>query len=340
MPKERLSPYHPDRKEAKPKSHVALIFPGQGSQFVGMGKDLHDRYKSVKTIYQIADQVSGIPISRISFEGPEEKLNKTTNTQLAVLTHNEACRQIAIEQKHEGLLNPQYLAGHSLGYYNALIAGGAITFEQGVGIVKKRGDAVQLAGELKPGKQIAIFGLTEKEKRRLELKRIMQELGIEPSAENADNQLIIGVPNDSLEEFRKWQEANSIKTIILKTAGMFHTSAMKPALAIFFPEVDKLDIKDSRFDIVANSTGQFIRRNVDLKKEAKTQLIHPVRWNYSYKEMKKHGATFIEIGNTKGILINMDNEARQSPGQVKIIYLTPNGKRSGLVKFRSLQPQF
>lgn len=300
MPRETLSLYHPDRKEAKPKSETAWIYPGQGTQFVGMGLELHNVTEFASKTYKRSDRILGLPISQTSFYGPEDELDQTINAQPAIFIFNFICDALL---RRQGIVssNKKMVAGHSLGEYNALVAAGAMTFKQGLWLVGQRAEAMSKACQISPGGMIAV-PLRETDERL----DIMKSFGMQVSIVNSHEQTVLSGTQDNINRTMEWMEAEGIKGARLKVEGGFHSSLMKPAVEDFSKALANVNIKSAKIPIVANTTAALMQTPQEIRKELIDQLTHPVLWKDSLVLMTRNriGQT-IEIGE-KGILSNMN----------------------------------
>lgn len=276
---------------------LAAIFPGQGSQYIGMGKDLYTNYRLAREVFQEADEVLGFPLSKLIFEGPEEELNKTVNTQPAILTTSIACWRVLAQE--EGFI-PAAAAGHSLGEFSALVAVGALSFADAVALVRKRGQLMQEAAPLGTAGMAVILGL-ENEK-VVEVCREASSVGIvEPANFNCPGQVVISGLNPALEKAMELAKAAGAKRALpLAVSGPFHSSLMKPAGEGLALELAKITIKDPRVPVMANVTAEYIREKAVIQESLVKQVSSSVRWEESVRAMAASGITsFVEIGPGK-----------------------------------------
>ena len=331
MPKEVFSGYQPDRKEALFGSNTAWTYPGQGIQFVGMGKELAQVNKFAAETYRKADQVLQFPISQISFEGPEELLIQTVNTQPAIFVFNRICEQL-LKKQNPDLRNEKMVAGHSLGEYNALVAAGALRFSDALWLVGERGKAMKKACLKNPGGMIAL-GLRESDERLLEM---MDRFGLEKSIINEHEQTVLAGTREGLEEADKWRKEQGIKGTRLKVEGAFHSSLMEPAVEAFSKALSDVHIKPAKIPIVGNTTATLIRTPLEIRRELIDQLTHPVLWKDSLVLMTRNGiGQTIEIGD-KGILSSMN--LKVNGGKIEKIESLIKGAAIHFVVWR-LNPQ-
>ncbi len=274
-------------------SKTAYIFPGQASQNVGMGKDLYESFDLAKAYYEKADEILGIPISRISFEGPMEKLTETQVTQPAIFTLSV----ILYELLREAQVLPDMVAGHSLGEYSALVAAGAFTFEEGLRLVKVRSQAMQDAGEKYPGTMAAIIGL--KEAKVAEACTSASSEGIvQPANYNSPGQIAISGEVDAVRSaMEKAKEMGARRAIELVVSGAFHSPLMSEAKQVMRETLADLDFKTPTVPVYVNVSAKALDNSADLKQALIDQLDHPVLWIQSIENMIRDGAgQFYEVG--------------------------------------------
>lgn len=302
MSKESLLAHRPDQKEVLSllRSNTAWTFPGQGIQTVGMGRELAQVSNLAARTHRKADKILGFSISRISFEGPEELLNKTANAQPAIFVFNYVCERL-LGRQNPDLRNKKMVAGHSLGEYNALVAAGALSFKEALWLVGERGKAMSKACVVNPGGMVAL-PLRETDERLVEM---MERFGLEKSVINGHEQTVLAGPLKRLEEAAEWRQEKGIKGTNLIVEGAFHSSLMEPAVENFSKALDQVNIKHAKIPIVANTTATFIQNPKEIRLELLNQLTHPVLWKDSLVLMTRNGiGQTIEIGE-KGILSNM-----------------------------------
>ena len=251
----------------------AFVFPGQGAQKVGMVKDLYDAYPVVKQLFEEADDALGFSLTKLCFEGPDEELMKTYNTQPAILTASTACCRVLAQ---EGL-TPDIAAGHSLGEYSALVAAGALTFADAVRTVRLRGQFMQEAVPLGEGGMAAILGLAEDK-----IKDICAQISAVEEAAAA------------------MKEAGAKRAILLHVSAPFHSTLMEPAAKRLAEVLDDITISDAKIPVVANVNGQIETSAADIKSNLVKQAASPVLWIDCTKTMQAFGAeTFVEVGPGK-----------------------------------------
>jgi [acyl-carrier-protein] S-malonyltransferase len=276
---------------------IAFVFPGQGSQVVGMGQSLAEKHPNVKAVFENADKKLNVNLSKLIFEGPQEELTFTYNAQPALLTTSiavlEYFRQFGIEA--------DYVAGHSLGEYTALVAAGALTFEEGVYLVRKRGEFMESAVPNGEGTMAAVLGLDRD--RLAEVTNSVTEEGfsVQLANLNCPGQIVISGTTKGVElAGAKAKEAGAKRVLPLVVSGPFHSSLMKPAAGQLKEELDQIDMKDATIPVIANVTAEPISAATEIKEKLIEQLYSPVLWEDSVAKMLELGVdTFIEIGPGK-----------------------------------------
>jgi [acyl-carrier-protein] S-malonyltransferase len=275
----------------------AFVFPGQGAQKVGMVKDLYDAYPIVRELFEEADDSLGFSLTRLIFEGPDEELMKTANTQPAILTASTACCRVLAQ---EGL-TPDIAAGHSLGEYSALVAAGALTFADAVRTVRLRGQFMQEAVPLGAGGMAAILGLAEDK-----IKEICADISAQGGVVQAVNfncpgQIVIAGKIKSVEAAAEaMKEAGAKRAIMLHVSAPFHSSLMEPAAKRLAEVLDDIAISDAKIPVVANVNGKIETAAADIKTALVKQAASPVLWIDCTKTMQAFGAeAFVEVGPGK-----------------------------------------
>ncbi len=275
-------------------SKVAYIFPGQGSQYVGMGKDLFSEFPAAKEVFQRADATLGLPLSKICFEGPEEELKKTKNTQPAIFLHS-----LAVWKIHNSK-DAAMVAGHSLGEYSALVVAGALAFEDALKLVRLRGELMQKAGEENPGTMAAIVGLDAKVVGEV-CCTAWKEGVVQAANFNSPGQIVI---SGSVRGVRKGMEiakergAKLVKELVVN--GAFHSPLMQSAKDGLKVALDEVEIRDAKIPVYANVTAKPVQKASEIRTLLFEQVTSPVRWHETVVNMAADGATsFIEIGPGK-----------------------------------------
>jgi [acyl-carrier-protein] S-malonyltransferase len=290
---------------------VAFVFPGQGSQTVGMGLELAQKDEGVKAFFYEADTALGFSLSNLIFEGPQAELTLTTNTQPALLTTSMA---ILHYFQNKGI-TADYVAGHSLGEYTALVASGAISFRDAVAAVRKRGELMEEAVPNGEGAMAAVLGL-DREKLSEVTAEITDEGNVVQLANlNCPGQIVISGSQKGIELAGiKAKEAGAKRVLPLEVSGPFHSSLMKPAAEQFQSVIDEISVKEASIPVIANVNAKEMTLPEDIKKNLVQQLYSPVLWEDSVRAMIALGVdTFIEIGPGKvlsGLVKKIDRSVK------------------------------
>lgn len=273
---------------------IAYIFPGQGSQYPGMGKDLAARYPDAKAMFEKADAVLGVHLSRICFEGSEDDLKQTKNTQPAIFLHSMVVWNLLKPQ------NAAMTAGHSLGEYSALVAAGAISFEDALKIVRLRGELMQIAGEENPGTMAAVVGLDA-----AVVTEVCKEASaagiVQPANFNSPGQIVISGSIEGVRaamEAAKLRGAKLVKELVV--SGAFHSPLMVSAKFALKAALHETTIRDAAVPVYANVTAKPVQKADEIRALLVDQVTSPVRWEESVAAMAAAGAVkFSEIGPGK-----------------------------------------
>ena len=291
----------------------AYIFPGQGSQFPGMGKDLFDRFEMAKEMFHVSDEILGCDLSTILLKGSKEDLQQTRVTQPAIFLHS------IITAKVMGAdFQPDAVAGHSLGEFSALTAAGVIDFESGLKLVSKRAEAMQKACNLSKGTMAAILGMEDKK-----VDEICQQIsGVVVAANyNCPGQLVISGSIDAIESAcEDLKAAGAKRALILPVGGAFHSPLMEPARAELENAIDSTSFSDPLCPIYQNSPAIAVEDPIEIQKNLIAQLTAPVRWSQSINSMIESGITnFIEVGPGKvlqGLVRKISSEVSVSCAEI------------------------
>ncbi|MEW4283765.1 ACP S-malonyltransferase [Priestia koreensis] len=276
---------------------IAFVFPGQGSQAIGMGKAFFESYEQAKNIYQQADTALAFDLSGLIFEGNQEELTLTYNAQPALLTTSTAMLRVF----EESGISADYVAGHSLGEYSALVAANAMTFEDAVVAVRKRGQFMDEAVPAGKGTMAAVLGMEAS---------LLEEVTNEVTAEghpvqlaniNCPGQIVISGTVEGVEKASALaKEKGAKRAIPLVVSGPFHSSLMKPAAEKLNDTLQTLQLKDASIPVVSNVVAQPITSKEEIQQKLVEQLYSPVRWHESVETLIENGVdTFIEIGPGK-----------------------------------------
>ncbi len=276
------------------RPRVAYLFPGQGAQSVGMGRELFECSPAARAVFQEADDALGRSLTRVVFEGSEEELRRTVNAQPAIVTVSLACMKAMEEQLGvKAMPQPGLMAGHSLGEYTALAAAGVLDVGETVRLAQERGRLMQEACDLKPGTMAAIIGLDE-----MTVQEITRETGTYVSNVNTAEQIVISGEMMAVARALDMATARGARKVIpLSVAGAFHSALMEPARAGLVEALSGLQFRDPQIPIVANCSGRPLRTAEEVKQELISQVCGCVQWKQSIDYMIKRGVSdFVEIG--------------------------------------------
>jgi len=273
---------------------VALLFPGQGAQFVGMGRDVAERFPAAREVFEEADDVLGVALSRLAWEGPEDELTATHNAQPAILTHSIAVHRVVAAE----LGDVRFAAGHSLGEFSAYVAAGAISFADALRTVRRRGELMYGSGQSRPGTMAAVLGLEDEVVERVCREASSDSAVCVPANYNAPGQLVISgdvAAVDRAIELAK--EAGARRAIRLNVSGAFHSPLMEVAEAGLAAQLDTVALEAPRFAVVSNVDASAVTDAESARRLLVRQLTSPVRWTACMRTILDAGVTrFIEIG--------------------------------------------
>jgi [acyl-carrier-protein] S-malonyltransferase len=276
---------------------IAYVFPGQGSQKVGMGKDLYEIFDSVKAVFKEADEVLGVPLTKLCFEGPEEELRKTINAQPALVSMSYACYKAALSSVGDAVIPPSsFYAGHSLGEYTALIFSGVLDYPTTLKLARERGRLMFEAGQKTPGSMAAILGMEESG-----VNSICQETRTWLANINCPGQLVISGTKENIDKAIALAiSRGAAKAMALQVSGAFHSPLMQPAADSLSKVIEVSKFNNSKIPIVANTSALPLIESQEIKQELVSQVCTSVQWQKSVEYMIINGVTtFIEIGSGK-----------------------------------------
>jgi [acyl-carrier-protein] S-malonyltransferase len=291
----------------------AFIFPGQGAQFSGMGKDLYERFPMAQELFEQANDILGFSITDIMFEGSLEELKQTRVTQPAIFLHSVILSKVLGES-----FAPDMVAGHSLGEFSALVANQTLSFADGLKLVSKRADAMQQACEAVPGTMAAVLGLEDSI-----VESICKEIPgvVVPANYNCPGQLVISGEIEAINQAcEKLKEAGARRALVLPVGGAFHSPLMQPAREELADAIEKTTFSKPICPVYQNVTTTAVTDTEEIKKNLIAQLTAPVKWTQSVRQMIADGAMeFIEVGPGKvlqGLVRKVDNHTLTSSGEI------------------------
>ena len=291
----------------------SVIFPGQGSQLVGMGKEFYDKFDLVKNLFKQADENLNFSLSKIILEGPKEELDLTANTQPAIFLISYSIFNVIKSEFNIDLTRAKYFAGHSLGEYSALSCAGYLSFSDTLKILRIRGDAMQNSVPKGQGGMIAVLGSTVEIIEKI-LKDNEQKFLVQIANDNSEGQIVLSGKNEDLDKLILVLKEKLIKNIKLPVSAPFHCKLMHKATKIMTEELNKLNFKQSKNKLISNVTAEEIDNPEELKKLLIDQIENRVRWRESVIYMIKNNINhFIEIGPGKvlsGLVKRINREVK------------------------------
>ena len=291
----------------------SVIFPGQGSQMVGMGKEFYDKFDLVKNLFREADEILNFSLSKLILEGPKEKLNLTINTQPAIFLISYSIFNVVKNEFNINLNNAKYYAGHSLGEYSAMSCAGYLNFSDTLKILRIRGDAMQNAVPNGQGGMIAVLGSSIQIIEKI-LRDNNQKLEAQIANDNSDGQIVLSGKIKDLNSLILVLKENSIRNIKLPVSAPFHCNLMSNATKIMSKELNKLNFKNVENKLISNVTAELISSSSELKELLIKQIENRVRWRESVMNMIKNDVDhFIEIGPGKvlsGLIKRISGDVR------------------------------
>ena len=293
----------------------SVIFPGQGSQLVGMGKEFYDKFDLVKNLFKEADESLNYPLSKIILEGPKEELDLTANTQPAIFLISYAIFNVVKKEFNIDLNNAKYFAGHSLGEYSALSCGGYLSFSDTLKILRIRGDAMQNSVPKGEGGMVAVLGSTVEIIEEI-LKQNDQNFKAQIANDNSEGQIVLSGQIKDLDKLIVTLKEKNIKNIKLPVSAPFHCSLMSKATQVMSEEIQKLNFSQSKIKLISNVTAKEISNIDELKDLLIKQIENRVRWRESVLNMINNDVDhFIEIGPGKvlsGLVKRINKEVKIS----------------------------
>ena len=278
---------------------ISIIFPGQGSQLVGMGKDLFNKFDLVKKLFKEADDVLEFSLSKTILEGPKNLLDQTVNTQPAIFLISYSIFNLVKKEFNIDLNKAKYFAGHSLGEYSALSSGGYLSFAKTIKLLKARGDAMQNAVPKGEGGMVAVLGTSIKVIEKI-LNDNKDNFNVEIANDNCEGQIVLSGKNKDLDKLFLFLKSKNIRNIKLPVSAPFHCRLMSKATEVMKNELEKIEFDDSKIILISNVTANEIKDKDELKKLLIEQIEKRVRWRESIEYMIDKGVNhFIEVGPGK-----------------------------------------
>ena len=278
---------------------IAFVFPGQGSQYAGMGREVAEKFPIARAAFDEVDTTLSFPLSRLCFEGPEEDLKLTENTQPAILTTSVALFRLLEERG----IRPDFVAGHSLGEYSALVAAGALTLSEAASLVRRRGRYMQEAVPVGVGAMAAVLGLDLPAIQSV-CEKAAQGQVVSPANLNSPGQIVIAGNREAVERAVPLaKDAGAKRVILLQVSAPFHCALMVAAEERLSTDLDACSFSDLRFPLITNVDAQAIRSGAEARSGVKRQVSRPVRWQETVQRLMDEGVrTFVEVGPGKVLL--------------------------------------
>lgn len=294
-------------------TQTALVFPGQGSQFLGMGRELAEAYPVARQVFAQADEILGFPLTGLAWEGPEAELNNTINTQPALLVHSVAVLSV-FQEKHPQF-HPAFVAGHSMGELSALVACGALPFESALRLARRRGELMMQAGEVSPGGMAAVLGADIPTLERVCAQASAPGEPVQVANDNCPGQVVISGSKPALERAIQLAQQSGIRKVrLLAVSIAAHSPLMARAQTDFNQAVLQAGIMDPHIPLVGNVTALPLSTAAEIRSDLQAQLTSRVRWTESIQEMAARGVTtFIELGSgavLAGLIKRIEESAR------------------------------
>jgi [acyl-carrier-protein] S-malonyltransferase len=288
---------------------IAFVFPGQGSQYAGMGRAIAEKFPAARAVFEEADRALDFPISHLCFEGPEEALKLTENTQPAILTTSVAVLRVLEERG----VRPDFVAGHSLGEYSALVAAGSLSPTDAVSLVRRRGQYMQEAVPVGVGAMAALLGLDVTAVQHI-CERAADGQVVAPANLNSPGQVVIAGNREAVERaLILAREAGARRAIPLPVSAPFHCALMRPAEERLSADLERLKLEDLRCPLITNVDASPIRTGSEARSGLKRQVSRPVRWQETVERLLDEGVrTFVEVGPGKvllGLIRSVDKSA-------------------------------
>ena len=291
----------------------SVIFPGQGSQTIGMGKEFFEKYSLVKDLFKQADETLGFSLSKIILEGPKDELDLTINTQPAIFLVSYSIFQVIKKEFNIDLNQAKYFAGHSLGEYSAMTSANYLDFSETIKLLRVRGESMQNAVPKGEGGMLAVLGSTVEIIDNI-LKENENDFIVEIANDNSEGQIVLSGKNNDLLKLIEILKTKSIKNIKLPVSAPFHCKLMKKATSVMKKEIEKTNFKDSKNILISNVTAKAVSSKDELKNLLIDQIENRVRWRESVVNMTKEGVNhFIEIGPGKvlsGLIKRIDKSVK------------------------------